>query len=174
MAWRVNYAELIKKYPHKRGVEVGVLRGDNAATLLERLPGLEKLYCVDHWANPEFMINYIDKVKRYRPRFKTMCMESVEASTFFENESLDFVFIDANHVYRNVISDIVCWVPKIKKGGIISGHDYVDYVKERTPNPPAYDVKGAVDKLFPKAANQGQVWWLVKGEGRVWEEWTSA
>ena len=42
----------------------------------------------------------------------------------FEDESIDFMFLDADHVYSRVHSDIMAWLPKIKVGGIISGHDY--------------------------------------------------
>jgi len=38
--------------------------------------------------------------------------------------SLDFVYIDANHSLPYVIDDIMTWLPKIRPGGIISGHDY--------------------------------------------------
>ena len=50
--------------------------------------------------------------------------DSSAAASFFENESLDFVFIDGNHWYDYVKKDIEAWLPKIKKGGMISGHDY--------------------------------------------------
>ena len=117
------------------------------------------------------MIIYLVKIKSYKNRVNTLRMESIEASMFVTNESLDFVFIDANHVFRNVILDMGCWVRKVKRGGIISGHDYIDYNKSGMANPSNYDVKVAVDKIFPKATIQGQVWWVIKGEGRVWEKW---
>ena len=42
----------------------------------------------------------------------------------YDEESLDFVFIDAAHDMRNVLADVASWTPKIKKGGIMAGHDY--------------------------------------------------
>jgi predicted O-methyltransferase YrrM len=50
--------------------------------------------------------------------------ESVAASGMYPDASLDFVFIDANHTYEAVKRDIDAWLPKMKPGGIISGHDY--------------------------------------------------
>lgn len=50
---------------------------------------------------------------------------SLKASEQFENESLDFVHIDASHDYENVLADIIAWYPKVKSGGFISGDDYV-------------------------------------------------
>ena len=53
-----------------------------------------------------------------------MKMSSLDAVNFFEDKSLDFVFIDASHEYEDVKNDIVSWLPKIKHGGILAGHDY--------------------------------------------------
>jgi hypothetical protein len=50
--------------------------------------------------------------------------DSVELSKVYEDESLDFVFIDANHEYAPVRADILAWLPKVKRDGVIAGHDY--------------------------------------------------
>lgn len=50
--------------------------------------------------------------------------DSTDSSSLFDSASLDFVYIDANHQYDKVNSDIEAWKTKIKPGGIISGHDY--------------------------------------------------
>lgn len=63
---------------------------------------------------------------------------SKEASTLFDDESLDFVFLDAEHLYDNVMEDLNLWYPKVRKGGIIAGHDYYQ----------GTEVKTAVDKFF--------------------------
>lgn len=66
-------------------------------------------------------------------------MGTVDASELYEDESLDFVFIDANHTYDAVKADINCWLPKVRSGGILAGHDY-DWVS----------VRAAVDEKFGK------------------------
>jgi len=56
--------------------------------------------------------------------------------------SLHLVFIDADHSYETVLADIKAWLPKVKAGGVLCGHDY---------NPPGQDhagVKQAVDELI--------------------------
>ena len=50
---------------------------------------------------------------------------SLEAAELFEDNSLDFVHIDAAHDYENVIADIRAWYPKVKPGGLITGDDYI-------------------------------------------------
>lgn len=51
--------------------------------------------------------------------------ESIFAAHTFEDESIDIAFVDANHAYEFVLRDLDFWYPKVKKGGIFSGHDYV-------------------------------------------------
>ena len=45
-------------------------------------------------------------------------------SIYIDDKSIDFVYIDADHEYESVRKDIAAWHPKIRRGGIISGHDY--------------------------------------------------
>jgi predicted O-methyltransferase YrrM len=52
---------------------------------------------------------------------------SLEAFDDFDDESLDFVYIDANHDFPNFINDLHEWLKKVKTGGIMSGHDYANF-----------------------------------------------
>jgi hypothetical protein len=52
------------------------------------------------------------------------------ASTFFPDNFFDFIYIDADHSKEGCYKDLTCWYPKVKKGGIISGHDHIS--KEKT------------------------------------------
>ena len=46
------------------------------------------------------------------------------AAKYFENDSVDTIFIDAGHSYESVIKDIQSWLPKMKNGSVMAGHDY--------------------------------------------------
>ena len=54
-------------------------------------------------------------------------MTSLEAAKQFEDNSLDFVYIDACHQYDDVVEDIKLWEPKVRPGGWIGGHDFADW-----------------------------------------------
>jgi hypothetical protein len=66
---------------------------------------------------------------------------SVEAAADYEDASIDFVWIDGNHDYEAVIDDINSWLPKLKPGAWMGGHDY------NHPGHPG--VKQACDELIP-------------------------
>ena len=93
----------------------------------------KEIYCVDLW-DPYWEITdkqkiifaeYVfDKLLQQYTNVHKVKNNSVEASKQFEDNSLDFVYIDAAHDYDNVRQDILTWLPKIKKGGHIGGHDY--------------------------------------------------
>jgi len=117
----------------KIGVEVGTDKGYFANVLLSNSK-LDVLYCVDSYPDNLFGIadgkDRMDeahlKLKTYidngRAIFKIG--DSVEISKKFEDESIDFCYIDADHSYKAIVSDLLVWFPKVRKGGVLSGHDY--------------------------------------------------
>ena len=78
-------------------------------------------------------------------------MTSEEASKKFEDNSLDFVFIDACHEYECVKEDIIHWLPKIAPNGILAGHD-ADWE----------GVQRAVSELIPNAKRVSRSCWIIE------------
>lgn len=64
------------------------------------------------------------KLSRFKKRAQWIYKPSVEAAKQVEEGSLDFVFIDANHEEAHVREDIYAWFPKVRSGGLVTGHDY--------------------------------------------------
>lgn len=128
-----------------KGVEVGVYRGDLSKRIMELWSG-GTLYMVDTWRKlndyddisnqdsyMDCLIDTCKKIEGYEDRTIIMRTTSEVASTMFEDNSLAFVYIDANHQYDHVKKDIELWYPKVKKGGVLAGHDYINidwYVDE--------------------------------------------
>jgi len=130
------YSEMVRSFPdNSHFVEVGVWQGKSAVYMaVEIINSGKKIKfdCVDSWEFEDIpwddygniwtiFQNNIEPVKNIINPIKSI---SWEGSKYYDDESLDFVFIDASHDYESVKKDLHSWYPKIKKGGIISGHDY--------------------------------------------------
>lgn len=134
---RHDLAKLFAQKGFKIGAEVGVAGGKFSKALVDTNPGL-KLYLVDTWQrykeNPRGGLqeqhdrNWILAHERTAGKdveFKKGF--SMDVVREFEDESLDFVYIDAHHSFDYVMQDIIEWAKKVKYGGIISGHDYYNF-----------------------------------------------
>src|SRR3990167_850063 len=122
--------------PHFKMVEVGSM--DGISTLMFA-NFVETVYSVDYYDYivpetgriPEHDQLFVDSERMFIERTKDVPniikirKSSVEAAKDFTDGSLDAVYIDAAHDEDSVREDIKTWRPKIKPGGILSGHDYV-------------------------------------------------
>ncbi len=148
-------------------VEVGCFKGHSVIYMASQAKQQAKhidIYAVDTFeGSPEhkkrgidnFYDEFIDNtiycgVANYIQAFK---MTSEQASKCFADESIDFVFLDGAHDYESVNSDIRAWLPKVKKGCFISGHDMC----HSWPG-----VEKAVKENFKKFETQSKSVWLAK------------
>ena len=146
---RVIMAQTLQELGFKRGVEVGVAQGHHSLILCQNLPGAE-LYGVDIWDLYEGYNEYTDRICRYYleaqekmqsyPNYTFVKKFSMDAVKDFEDGSLDFVYIDGAHDYKNAAMDICEWSKKVRIGGIVYGHDY-----KRRHQRWIVDVKDVVD-----------------------------
>lgn len=134
------YSLMVEKFPSgSKFVEIGSWKGKSAAFMAVEIINSKKnisFDCVDIWKidnryikddNPESNILYeifINNTKSLSNVINPIRMDSIKASKTYEDNSIDFVYIDANHKYDYVKNDIEAWFPKVKKGGVIAGHDY--------------------------------------------------
>jgi hypothetical protein len=79
------------------------------------------------------------------PNHEMILELSMDAVKRFKDDSIDFVYIDANHQDPYVTQDIAEWTRRVRSGGIVSGHDYTERSHDRR-HPCEYDVIGAIDK----------------------------
>ena len=132
------YSEMVDKFPSgSRFVEVGSWKGRSSFYMCEAIIKSKKdieFFCVDTWEGSEEHIGNYDLTNLY-DKFLTnmksvesysfpLKLNSISASKRFKDKSLEFVFIDAAHDYESVKRDILTWLPKIKPGGVLAGHDY--------------------------------------------------
>lgn len=141
------------------GVEVGVRNGAFSAWILHRWQGY-KLISVDPWTSASD--EYIDianvsqgrhedllaqtrhRLMPFGPRSEIWRKTSDEAAGLLPDSSLDFVYLDARHDEASVGEDLALWYPKLKRGGILAGHDYLDGDRPEG----RFGVKTAVDRFF--------------------------
>jgi hypothetical protein len=177
MDFQQLYSEMVDTFPDgSHFVEIGCWKGRSSAymaTEIIRSGKRIKFDCVDTWngseehldPNSPFYVPSLSEDKDWlyytfiqntfpvREHLNPIRIESLKAANLYEDRSLDFVFIDAAHDYKNVYRDIISWFPKVKKGGIISGHDYTTYS----------GVKNAVDDFFlGKELRFNNSYWVYK------------
>lgn len=132
------------------GAEIGVERGYFSEVICKQSPGV-KLHCIDAWESyaeyrdheRQNKLNMFYRRAKWRLRnFNCHFIKkfSSEAVKEFKDGQLDFVYIDANHSYKYTTEDINLWSKKVKKGGIVAGHDFID----RPERGETYKVKEAV------------------------------
>ncbi len=132
------YRSMVRRFPSgSKFVEIGSWKGKSSAFMAVEIANSNKaieFYCVDTWLGSsehkdmegidrlyDQFLNNMRPLERY---YKAIRKTSLEAAEQFEDASLDFVFIDASHEYEDVKRDIMAWLPKVKKGGVLAGHDY--------------------------------------------------
>lgn len=130
-----SLTQLFTDLNFKVGAEIGTERAIFAKRLCVINPQL-KLYCIDPWQAYSGYREHVTQSKldnfyreaewRLAPYNAYLIRKfSVEASKDFKDGALDFVYIDGNHSLLHVVQDLWHWVPKVRKGGIVAGHDYI-------------------------------------------------
>ena len=142
----VSLAESVAR-PQMKIIEIGTWKGCTAS----HLGGVAKkyggsVYCVDHWQGNEGtwnaeIVRSFDVFNIFRSNMmklglwgvvKALYMTSEEAGGIIKDNSIDLVFIDADHCYLPILQDIKLWLPKVKVGGILCGHDCEGFYREYT------------------------------------------
>jgi predicted O-methyltransferase YrrM len=160
---RDQMAVMFHELGFRRGAEIGVHLGAYSKVLCDSIPGVE-LHSIDVW----------DLEDVYRQAMKTLwpysnCrlirVPSLDAANLYADESFDFIYIDANHHYEHIKADIEAWAPKVRKGGIVSGHDYHNLKPHRCQVIKAvdeYTAKYKIDPWFVVAGDRESSWFWVK------------
>ena len=126
-------------------VEVGSWKGMSTSVLAKTVADYHgSVFAVDHWMGGEkTWTSDVAKVVDIYSIFKRnmillgfwdtihpLVMDSQTASQIFADGILDLIFIDADHRYESVQKDILAWLPKLKDGGMLCGHDCEGYYSQ--------------------------------------------
>jgi hypothetical protein len=128
------------------GLELGVLKGESLITILNNC-SIKKLYGVDSWlpytdflkhipdGKPaggatieeqdinRFLTYHAIKYSKQKHKVEIIEKDSLEAVKQIPDNSLDFIFFDAMMTEKQSYEEAKVYYPKIKKGGLFTGHD---------------------------------------------------
>lgn len=175
--WGIYHQDLLRpsfkfikaRYPQNQqleGCEIGTHKGINALQILKHL-NIKKLVLIDSWENygdyKEYgsenlsllMLKSKKLLKNYLDRIEFKKAYSHHVANIFPSEQFDFIYIDSNHKYKYVKQDIEDYYPKIKKGGVLCGHDINFTGVFRA-------VLEFITKNKIKVFTGGQDWWVIK------------
>lgn len=176
--WHGLVPRLLNEFKPKRMAEVGVWRATLSEKILKKCPSVEHLLLVDSWEpvygndpvlgwmvfgpgtdNEEMADAYRtvqEKMAPYGERVTIMKAPSVKAAAVIPDGSLDCVLIDALHTYHACKEDILAWIPKLRRGGLMIGDDYSEWFP---------GVQVAVEEIFGNEHKVlDQTWWTFPHE----------
>lgn len=165
------------------GAEVGCAWGGFSQAVLRIWKG-QMLYMIDPWSKqPDYRestnetapfdewykecVAFAEGRKGMKPEVKIMRMRSTDGAKEFLDNALDWVYIDGNHRYENVCEDLRAWWPKVKSGGLFSGHDYGNQTMQQVGGWDC-EVQRAMDdfikeyKISGPAVTPCSTWWMIK------------
>lgn len=146
---RADLPLLCREMGFTTGAEIGVWKGAFSAAFCEANPAMHML-CVDPWLSyPAWLDTKNALPPEQGARVMAEAYEtaqarlaglnctilrtfSVKAAETVPDRSLDVVYIDGNHVKEAVLEDLTVWAPKVRPGGILSGHDYRHFSNKPT------------------------------------------
>lgn len=185
---RLDLLRWLRELDFTTGVEIGVEAGRYSELICQqntqmKLHGVDPYLEYDEYREPytqqglnEIYEQMLNRMKDYikHDNFEIIRKKSMDAVKDFEDESLDFVYIDANHEDNFPYNDIKEWAKKVRKGGIVSGHDYVrvkalnftikdalkKYTAEENINP--WFILGSYQKKRGVVRDRTRSWMFIK------------
>lgn len=168
-------SDLVLKYNLTRIAELGVYKGSLTKSVLNNCPNIREYYAIDQWKvvvgpeNGKFALKTQDdwdaiymKACKHIPFYsalKIIRLPAVKAASLFPVKYyagfFDLVYIDTSHFYEPTLAEIKAWLPLVRKGGLMGGHDYA------AVRPEHQGVRKAVDEVFGKENIQ-------EGDDMVW------
>lgn len=177
---RINIPMFLKKYGiNKTIIEIGVRYGFFVRQLLACDPDL--IVGIDHWSQglqagendigvsqrrADGIYQTIFKQYMHYPNVKFFRGYSAGAVDLFDDLSVDFIYIDADHTEQGCWEDITRWWKKVRQGGILAGHDYCD--KCSITNVPFGVIQAVANFMTKKEIDAKYLHTTTVGDYRSW------
>ena len=189
----VTLDNLVRQYARSRMTvfELGVYTGRASLVMLRHIKVMRgQLYAIDWFKGNlgvEAIINttferhdiqaiYQNNIREYGYEAHTNLIVATteSAAPIVADQSVDILFIDADHRYSQVRRDILNWYPKLKSGGLLAGHDFekrleecdwqrvLEKCEEDFTDGCHYGVIRAVSEFFPNVQHEGRIWYTER------------
>ena len=160
--WLNTREDLLRHLPQNAVVaEIGVWEGAFSTAILN-LAKPNKLFLIDAWEEQpvsvyeeqptqqlyDYLLAQVTKKFANDPRVTILKQYSNKAASQFPDNYFDWIYIDGNHAYEAVKDDLAVWLPKIKTGGFITGHDYFAYTPDKPSISQTFGVVQAVNEFI--------------------------
>ena len=165
-----NLPNLISRFSNPVGIEIGLSAGHTTKHLFNHIKGL-KLHGIDPY--PDYIdwngddLNgdrqksaydeFLENTNEYKDSLTHHKLFSDEAAKEIDDNSCDFIFIDGLHTYEQLTKDCHNYYPKLKTGGVFSGHDYTAI---QGVNKAATEFANKMEKQI--SLTEVDVWYWVK------------
>jgi predicted O-methyltransferase YrrM len=133
-------------------VEIGCHRGVSTEVWLLHAA---RVVAVDCWSDEAFYREFLERVGDY-PNLSVCHDFSLKAAARYRDGEFDLVYLDGDHSFAAVCEDIRTWMPKVRPGGWLTGHDYCELTE---------GVRRAVDQCLPRPMVFADTSWAVRKEG---------
>ena len=163
---RNQLAEFFGEFGFNKGVEIGVRRGDYSVVLCKANPNIQ-LTCIDPWLAYSRLTQkkqdmFLTQATKNLAAFNARILEktSMDALKEFEDNSLDFAYIDGHHGFDFCCPDIIFWAQKVRKGGVIAVHDYYSFYQAGVVNAvDAYTRSHHIDPWYVTRDREPTAFW---------------
>jgi predicted O-methyltransferase YrrM len=119
-------------------VEIGSWKGRSTVAICSALQAVRgaRMTAVDSFEGDNSIVRVLGEIDtsclydefrentREFPFLDLVRGRSLPTAATFADGSIDWLFVDADHTYESVRADIAAWAPKVKAGGLFSGHDF--------------------------------------------------
>lgn len=190
---RMDFGALLSSEGKRVGIEIGVQAGRYFEALLATWHTAQLVFGVDPWSHQEIYEDTANVAQAEQNEFFNTCVRRVapygnayiikgaspEVASEFPDNFFDFVYLDARHDYTSVLTDMAAFWPKLRRDGILAGHDYRNYAKtydgaqdwnvqpDGSKHPQQKAVRGAVEDFAALVQRQLFVTW----EDPIWASW---
>lgn len=164
---RKDLPPIFRELGFVRGAEIGTAQGTYARQLCRGIPGLH-LLCVDPYTAYERTSQALcdERYARAQQRLAGYDVEfsrlpSQAAAYTVKDGSLDFVYIDGDHRFDAIMLDLILWAPKVRPGGIVSGHDFFEFYRAGvTQAVRAYTQAHGISQWYVTKEKEASFFWV--------------